>query len=283
MSLESVVINSSGSLSDQRRSFISIPVLRDLPLLVQLVRREVEARYRGSFLGVLWSFIAPLFMLGVYTFVFGYIFQSRWSAEALKGSPFALVLFSGLMTFSLFSETVTRASSAIVGNPNYIKRVVFPVEILPVVLFGSALVNFVISLSIFFAAHLLTVGALPVHVLLLPVVLLPLVFLTLGISWLLASLGVFLRDITQVIPIFVSALLFLSPVFYPASAVPEYLVPFYSWNLIGHSIEEVRTLLFSGVMPDVQSYLTDLLISFLVCAAGYFFFEKTRKGFADVL
>jgi lipopolysaccharide transport system permease protein len=260
-----------------------LSAFREVGLVVQLVRREVEGRYRGSILGVLWSFIAPLFMLGVYTFVFGCVFQSRWNAEALKGAPFALVLFSGLMVFGLFSETVSRAGSVIIGNPNYIKRVVFPLETLPLIPFGSALVNFVIALGIFLTAHIWTIGVPHFEILLLPVVLLPLVLFSLGISWLLASLGVFLRDINQILPIVISALLFLSPVFYPSTAVPEALQPFYEWNLIGRGIETARTLMFSGTLPDGVLYLADLGASVLICQAGFYFFQKTRKGFADVL
>jgi lipopolysaccharide transport system permease protein len=288
MSRESVVISPNGAVAEGDNSSSSFPILldetlRNWGLVVQLVRREVEGRYRGSFLGIVWSFIAPLFMLGVYTFVFGYVFQSRWSSESLKGLPFPLVLFSGLMIFGVFAETVTRASSAIVGNPNYIKRVVFPLQLLPVVLFGSALVNLIISLSIFFIAYLLTVGFPPPGVLLLPLVILPLVLLTLGVSWFLASLGVFLRDISQVVPIVVSALLFLSPIFYPASAVPSGLESFYNWNLIGRSIEDARTLLFTGVFPHIQEFLLDTASAALICVFGYYFFQRTRKGFADVL
>lgn len=260
-----------------------VPIWRDRNLLGQLVRRDIEARYRGSLLGIIWSFLTPLVMLGVYTFVFGYIFQSKWDTASLRGAPFALVLFAGMMIFAVFSETLSRASSVVISNPNYIKRVVFPLEILPVTVLGASLVNLGISFAIFMLAYLIAVGAPSIEIFFLPVLLLPLILFTLGLAWLLASLGVFLRDISQIVPLFITALMFLSPVFYPASAIPQGIKALYSFNLVGHAIENSRVLLFESKLPDFSEFGFDLLISSIFFCLGYIWFQKSRKGFADVI
>lgn len=256
---------------------------RNRDLLKASIKREVLGRYRGSFLGVFWSFFNPLLMLTVYTFVFSSILKAKWGTEGGSQSEFALVLFAGLMTFNLFAETINRASGLIVGNPNYVKKVVFPLEILPSVALGSALFHLVISLSVWLLAYVVLYGVPHPTVVLYPLVLLPLCVFILGMSWILASLGVFLRDVAQVVGVATTALMFLSPVFYPASALPENFRIVLYLNPLTPAIEFTRDVLFWGKAPDFYMLAIYTLASVAVAWIGFFWFQKTRKGFADVI
>ncbi|MBP2547679.1 lipopolysaccharide transport system permease protein [Neorhizobium galegae] len=252
-------------------------------LLKASIRREVLGRYRGSFLGVFWSFFNPLLMLSVYTFVFSSVLKAKWGTGGGSKAEFALVLFAGLMTFNLFAETINRASGLIVGNPNYVKKVVFPLEILPTVVLGSALFHLIVSLSVWFLAYLVFYGLPPATVVFFPLVLLPLCIFTLGISWILASLGVYLRDVSQFIGVATTALMFLSPVFYPASALPDDMRIFLYLNPLTPAIELSRDVLFWGKAPDFPLLGLYGLASLAVAWVGFAWFQATRKGFADVL
>jgi lipopolysaccharide transport system permease protein len=251
-------------------------------LVKQLVRREILGRYRGSFLGLLWSFVTPVLMLTVYTFVFGMIFRSRWTADGESRFEFALVLFAGLIVFNLFSECVTRAPGLVLANVNYVKKVIFPLEILPWVVLGSALFHAAISLLVLAGALALTQGLHPT-ILLLPLVLAPLLLLILGLSWLLAALGVFVRDIGQFINLAMTALLFLSPIFYPASALPESVRDWLFLNPLTFMIEQTRAVLIWGKWPDWGGLGLYALLMLPVAWLGFAWFQRTRKGFADVL
>ena len=190
-------------------------------LIISLVRREVIGRYRGSVLGLLWSFLNPVFMLTVYTFVFSVVFKARWAAGGESKAEFALALFAGLIVFNLFSECINKAPGLIITNANYVKKVVFPLEILPWVVFGAALFHFFVSLSVWLVFSFFVIGLPYGTVVLFPLVVIPLVFLVMGLSWFLSSLGVFLRDVAQLVRIITTTLMFLTPIFYPVSAVPE--------------------------------------------------------------
>ncbi len=252
-------------------------------LLGQLVCREVVGRYRGSFMGLLWSFLYPLLMLAVFTFVFTVVFTARWGVEQPTTVHFAVVLFAGLIVHTLFAEVLTRAPAAVVGQANYVKRVVFPLELLPVVPVLGALFHALVSVLILLAVFLLLSGHLHPTVLLAPLVLFPLLVLSLGVGWILASLGVFARDISQVTGVLATALLFLSPVFYPTSALPEFLQPWMLLNPLTFIIEQMREVLIWGRLPDAGGLLAYLAVAGLVAWLGYVWFQKTRKGFADVL
>jgi len=256
---------------------------RNRGLIKALVRREVLGRYRGSFLGVFWSFFNPLLMLSVYTFVFSSVLKARWAGGDSSKTEFALVLFAGLMTFNLFSEAVNRAPGLIVGNPNYVKKVVFPLEILPSVVLGSALFHLLVSLAVWLLAYSVFYGFPHATVIFLPLVLLPFCIFILGVSWILASLGVFLRDVAQFIGIAITALLFLSPVFYPASALPERFRIVLYLNPLTPAIEFSRDALFWGKVPDFMVLVPCALVSVMVAWVGFAWFQKTRKGFADVI
>lgn len=252
-------------------------------LVSTLVRREVIGRYRGSFMGILWSFFNPVFMLLVYTFVFSVVLKARWSAASDSNTEFAMVLFSGLLVFNMFAESVNRAPALVLANANYVKKVVFPLEILPCVAMGSALFHAAISLIVWLLAHVFLFGFPPITGLLLPLMLLPLVLLTTGIAWFLASLGVYLRDVSQFIGIFTMVLMFLSPIFYPASAIPEQYRDLIYLNPLTPVVELTRDVLYWGNTPDWALWSMNLLASMLVAWFGFAWFQKTRKGFADVL
>lgn len=268
----------------------SLPALarslwRNRQLIVQMIKREVVGRYKGSAMGLAWSFFNPVFMLVVYTFVFSEIFKSRWGGIGGDDSKtlYAVVLFVGLIVLSLFSEVLNRAPGLILSNVNYVKKVVFPIEILPVVTMGAALFHSFISLGVLLAAFALFNGYLHWTAVFTPLVLFPLVILTTGLAWMLASLGVFLRDVGQSIVIITSVLTFLSPVFYPVTAVPERFRPFIMANPLTFIIEQAREVLIWGHLPNWMGLGVYTLAAVAIAWAGYAWFQKTRKGFADVL
>jgi lipopolysaccharide transport system permease protein len=254
-------------------------------LIAQMSKREVVGRYKGSILGLAWSFFNPVFMLVVYTFVFSEIFKSRWGGVGLEESKtqFAIVLFVGMIVLGLFSEVVNRAPTLVLANVNYVKKVVFPLEILPLIAMGAALFHAMISLAVLLSAFLLLNGYLHWTALLLPLVLLPLLILIMGLAWILASLGVFLRDVGQFVTILTTVLTFLSPIFYPVSAVPEVARVFIMANPLTFIIEQSREVLLWGHLPDWSGLGLYTLVALVFAWAGFVWFQKTRKGFADVL
>jgi lipopolysaccharide transport system permease protein len=253
-------------------------------LIAQLVRRDVIGRYRGSLLGLGWSFFNPMFMLAIYTFVFSVVFKARWGVGEEEGkTAFAVVLFVGLICHSLFAEVVNRAPTLIQHNANYVKKVVFPLEILPVVVMGSTLFHSFVSLLVLLLAFVLLNGFIYSTVLLAPLVFLPLVLVALGFSWFLASLGTYLRDVGHTVGIFTTVLLFLSPVFYPLSALPQKYHLALMLNPLTYIIEQARRVLILGQAPDWIGLGLYTLVAFGIAWAGYWWFQKTRRGFADVL
>ena len=253
-------------------------------LLWRLVEREVLGRYRGSLIGWGWTFLQPLLMLLVYTFVFSQVFVSRWGGEQ-QGGPlaFAVNLFAGLVVFNLFSECCNKAPSLVIDNPNYVKKVIFPLEILSGVSVGSASFHAVTSLVILVIFELLAFHTLPFTILLLPLVWLPLILGCLGISWVLAALAVFLRDINQIVQVVVSMLMFLSPVFFPTSALPPHWRPFLNLNPLAQVIEETRRVAIEGMPPDLTYLLVGTLAGLLIAELGCRFFQRAKRAFADVL
>lgn len=252
-------------------------------LIITLVKREVAGRYRGSMMGILWSFFQPIFMLAVYTFVFSVVFKSRWNMGNDSKTEFALVLYVGLIVFNLFAECVNRAPRIILSNVNYVKKVVFPLEILPWVIIGSSLFHLGIGLAVWFIFYVFFFGVPSVSILLAPLVLLPLIMMTMGFSWLLASLGVYVRDVEQLIGIFTSALMFVSPIFYPISILPTNYQRLLFLNPITPVIEYTRGVLLWGQTPDWTFFGIYLFVTSIIAWAGFAWFQKTRKGFADVL
>jgi len=257
---------------------------RNRQLIGQMIKREVVGRYKGSVMGLAWSFLNPVFMLTVYTFVFSVIFKSRWGVDGEESkTQFAVVLFVGMIVHGLFAEVLNRAPSLILSNVNYVKKVVFPLDILPVIAMGAALFHSLISIGVLLAAFAFFNGYLHWTVVFTPFVLLPLVILTLGLSWMLASLGVFLRDVGQTIGIITTVMMFLSPVFYPVTALPEELRPWLMANPLTFIIEQAREILIWGRLPDWEGLGIYIFAAIVVAWVGYVWFQKTRKGFADVL
>lgn len=252
-------------------------------LTLALARREIVGRYRGSFMGLMWSFFHPLLMLAVYTFVFSVVFNARWPQGTDSKTEFALVLFTGLIVFSLFSECVNRAPSVILNNANYVKKVVFPLEILPIVTLLSAGFHMLISILVWLGFYFIFFGVPPLTIMLLPLVLAPLVFITMGLSWLLASLGVYLRDVAQIIGVVTTILMFMSPIFYSVEALPVEYRSLMLANPLTTNIEQVRDVMIWGRGIDWTAWLLLLLGSMAMTWLGFAWFQKTRAGFADVL
>ncbi|MDP2112061.1 MAG: ABC transporter permease [Thiobacillus sp.] len=252
-------------------------------LIAQMTRREVVGRYKGSVMGLLWSFLNPLFMLVVYSFVFSVVFKARWSGAGESQTQFAVILFAGMTVHALFAEVLNRAPSIILGNVNYVKKVVFPLEILAVVSLGAALFHALVSLLVLLVAFAMLNGFVHWTAIFVPLVLLPLMLLSLGFGWILSSLGVFVRDIGQLIGVFTTALLFLSPVFFPVSALPESFQPWLHLNPLTFIIEQTREVLIWGHLPDWKGLMFYLVGASVFAWLSFFWFQKTRKGFADVL
>jgi len=252
-------------------------------LVFELVRGEVAGRYRGSVLGLLWSLASPLLLLAAFTFVFGTIFQSRWGTGAAGHGAYALLLFPGIVLHGLMAEAVTRAPSLVTAVPNYVKKVVFPLELLPLVAVTVALFHALIAFAVLVVALVADHGGLPPTAIALPLILLPYVLLILGVTWILAALGVYLRDISQVTGLVTMLLMFLSPVLYPASALPE---PYRTWlwlNPLTLPLEETRGVLIEGRWPQWTALVVYTIVALAVACAGYWWFQRTRKGFADVV
>ena len=257
---------------------------RHRALVFALAKREVVGRYRGSVLGLAWSFFNPLLMLAVYTFIFSVVFKARWGLPGQEsGADFALILFVGLILHGVFAECVNRAPGLILGNVSYVKKIVFPLEILPWVALGSALFHAAISFAVLLLAQLFLQQQLPWTVILLPLVLLPLVLGTLGMAWFLSALGVYIRDIAQLTGLLTTALLFVSAVFFPVSALPPSYQFWVRLNPLAYVIEQGREVLVFGRSPDMAGLALTTLAGGLLAWAGFGWFQKTRRGFADVL
>lgn len=257
---------------------------RHRALIGQMTRRDVVGRYKGSMMGLAWSFLNPLLMLVIYTFVFRVIFKARWGGTGEESRvDFAVILFVGMIIHALFAECVNRAPGLIVSNVNYVKKVVFPLEILVPMALGSALFHAAASTVVLMIVIVLTGGGLHPQALLAPVLVLPVALMALGVGWFLASLGVFLRDVGQVTALFTTALLFLSPVFYPLSALPPAFRALIQLNPLTVAIEQTRGAVIWGAWPDWTAYGLYLLAALAVASAGFWWFQRTRRGFADVL
>lgn len=262
------------------------PVLsgwRHRRLIRSLVARELQARYRGSLLGTGWTIVLPLLMLTTYTFVFVGIFHN--SNQEVEGQKldFTLALFVGLIVFTLFSEVFIRSPGLLLENVSFLKKVPFPVEVLPWISISVALVNAAIAFTILILFYLVRIGVPPPSALAVPVILAPLVMVLMGLSWFLASAGVFLRDLRPLMGPVSNLIMFLSPVFYPLSALPERFRPFMYWNPLTIPIQDIKVALFLGRLADPLPWLGSLCVGAVVMWFGYWWFEQTRHAFADVV
>ncbi|MEQ1844150.1 MAG: ABC transporter permease [Nitrospira sp.] len=257
--------------------------LRYRALIWQMARQEVISRYRGSMMGVLWALAHPVMLLSVYTFIFHLVFKAQWTPGGESSAEYALQLFAGLIVCSVFSECVNRAPTLILNHVNYVKKVVFPLEVLPLVLLGGALFRMSVSLLVlllFYAASHLSLNWTTI---IFPLLVMPLALFSLGVSWFLASVGVFVRDVGHAITVVTNLMLFLAPVFYPISALPEAYRPFMYLNPLTFVVEQSRDVLIAGKLPSWYGLGMYSLCSIVVAWFGLVWFERTRKGFADVL
>jgi lipopolysaccharide transport system permease protein len=257
-------------------------------LIASLTRREIEMRFRGSILGAGWYILNSLVILAMYTLVFGSIFKVPWPNTVARPGVdstgvFAITIFSGLIIYNLVTECLIKAPTLIVSSPNYVKKVVFPVEILPVVSVGAALFNAAIAWAVLIAIAC-WYGMWPtVNTLFVPLVLLPLIPVILGFAWLFASLGVYVRDVAQVVPLLTTVMLFMGPVFYPLASIPEPFRTVAAYNPLTLPIEQVRLMMFDGAFPDLYALAVATVVGLVIAWLGYKWFTVTKRGFADVI
>lgn len=261
-----------------------LSIWKNRRLILQMTQREVVGRYKGSSMGLAWSFLHPAILLMVYTFVFSVVFKSRWGgSESQSQTEFAILLFTGMIVHGLFADVINRSHAVITSNTNFVKRVIFPLEILPVITLGAALFHSVISVAVLLVGYLLFNGFWHWTIVFLPIVFLPLIIVSLGAAWFLASLGVFLRDVGQTVGIIAMVLMFLSPIFYPISAVPPIFQKWLMLNPLTFIIEQARNVIYWGLMPEWTGLGMYTAVASIIAWAGFVWFQKTRKGFADVL
>lgn len=257
---------------------------RHRELLWRLTEREILGRYRGSLLGVGWSFVTPLVMLAIYTFVFSQVFKARWGGgDDASPLAFAVNLFAGLIVFTLFSECLSRAPGLVLANPNYVKKVVFPLEILGCVAVGSAIFHALTSLAILIVFQLVAFKELPLSIIWLPLVWLPLFLSCMACTWLLSALGVFLKDTSQAIGVVLNMLMFLSPVFFPITALPKHWQPLLNINPIAQVIEQTRRVTVQGVGPSPGYLFIGFIIALAICEFSFRIFQRSKRAFADVI
>jgi lipopolysaccharide transport system permease protein len=268
------------------RPIPGLKLWRQRELIMQLIGREVRQRYRGMYLGLLWSLLTPLLMLLVYTFVFSVVLKARWGDafdQPVSPYDFALSLLAGLIPFTVFSEVLNNAPSLVLRVPNYVKRVVFPLEVLPIVSVGSAVIHSALAMLILIVGTLLFAGHISPTIVLLPLAYLPLILLCLASSWLLSALGVYVRDVGQTVGILTQVLMFLSPVFYPPSAVPQSLRPILALNPLSIIMDGFRRTALWNQDLDWGPWVAWMLVLGLAAVGGYGWFMKTKRGFADVM
>lgn len=258
-------------------------LIRRRRLLIALVWRDVTDRYRGSMFGLLWSFLTPLLLMIVYTFVFSGIFGAAWPGLEGRPTAFALMLFCGLLPFTMVSEVATKSCAAVLQSPSYVKRVTFPIEILPVIPVGSALVHLMVGLVVLGLAALAVMGRLPVTVLCIPLLLVPFVFVSLGLACFLSVLGVFFRDVGHVVNVALTMLLFLSPILYPGDMIPEQASFLVLYNPLAYVTEEIRAVTVYGHWPTLLPWLRHTCMGIVVWGLGMTVFDVARSRFADVL
>ncbi|WP_258401260.1 ABC transporter permease [Vibrio diazotrophicus] len=249
-----------------------------------MTKRDILSRYKGSVLGVGWSLFTPLMMLAVYTFIFSVVFKAKWGGDiGQPKSTFAVILFTGMIVFNIFSECFNRSTNLITSNSNYVNKVVFPLAILPWTILGSAIFHALISLAILIVAAFFLLGELHLTLLLLPIIWMPFFISLVGMMLLLSSIGVYFRDLGQITGVLTTVLMFTSPLFFPLSALPESLQPFLMLNPLAYFIEVTRDVVIWGRVPNVYFLAIVYFLSIILFKLGSICFDKLRKGFADVI
>jgi|AntAceMinimDraft_1070359.scaffolds.fasta_scaffold31221_2 lipopolysaccharide transport system permease protein len=256
---------------------------QDRKLLRMFISRDVQSRYKNSWGGLFWLLVQPIIMLSIYTLVFQHILGVKWGMKASSGIEFALNLYLGLMIFNIFAESLQAAPTVLRGHSHLIKKVLFPIRVLPTVPVGLALSDAAFGLTVWVVIYVIMVGPPPLTALYLPLVILPLMLSLIGLTWVIASLSVYMRDIAQIVRFVVTALLFLSPIFFPLQSMPTDLQTILAFNPLAIEIEMIRGVMILGVQPEWGSYFSFLGFSLLIYIGGYIWFDLTREGFVDVL
>ena len=264
-------------------AYILTSLVKHRFVIGQLSRRAILGRYRGTVLGLFWSLFTPLVMLGVYTFVFGKVLEVRWPDQGGGSLEFAAILFSGMIIHGILAECLTQASTLIASNPQYVKKVVFPLEALPWVTVISAFFQGLISTGVLVAYLLIVNGSLPGTAILFPLPLFSLTLVCIGIGWLIAATAVFLKDIAQLTGILSTILFFMAPILYPKTALPEGFQNILYLNPITFVIEQFRSVVLWGEMPDWSGLAIYTAVALIFCWGSLVWFQRSRRGFADVL
>lgn len=276
---------SRGGWVNNVRPRVAAGPLRDLythrHLLRTLIRRDITSRYKGSAFGALWSIVSPLILFCGYWFFLGVVLGARWGTASSTEYP--VILFSGLIVHQCFAEVLGRSTRLVISHSNYVSKVVFPIEVLPWMTVATAAFDLTINCFILLLGQLLIVGHIPVTWLWMPLVLLPLLPMAAGFSWLVSSLGVYLRDMAQVVPLVIMMLMFLSPIFYSIDMVPEQFRTALWFSPLTTVIQLVRQVAIEGRHPDATLFFVYTVASFAMMAFGYWWFQRTKRGFADVL
>ncbi|MAV59590.1 MAG: sugar ABC transporter permease [Candidatus Marinimicrobia bacterium] len=253
-------------------------------LFILLFYQEFAGKYRSSILGLYWIVITPLFMLTIYTFVFGYVFSIKWPGFAGSNLfEFSLILYSGLVFYNTFSEVISRSPTIVIENSNYVNKVVFPLELLNVIASSSAIINLIINLILIIIFKFILFNQFNYEILYLLFILPSFALMILGIAWTLSAVGVFIRDFHHLVSSCVQGLLFLSPIFYPVSSLPQWLKPFIYLNPITIPVEQARKVILFNELPDLKILILYGILSITTSIIGYYIFIKAKKGFSDVI
>lgn len=255
---------------------------RHRSLVLELTKREFSGRYRGSFGGIIWSFVQPLFLLTVYTVAFGVILKARWGSSG-STAEYALMLFAGLIIFNAFSEVLSKSSTLVTDNPNFVKKVVFPLELLPFITVTAALIHALIGIFVWFLGYLILFGAPKTTAILFPVILVCFVPVLLGLGWLLSALGVIVRDISQLTGMLIHTLLFLTPIFYSIETAPPKLQKLLMLNPLTFIVEQFRTVLIYGQMPALIGLAVYFVLASIFAWFSLWLFRRLRPTFADMV
>jgi lipopolysaccharide transport system permease protein len=259
-----------------------LSLLRHRSLVIELTKREFSGKYRGSFGGLVWSFAQPLFLLTVYTIAFGIILKARWGFSG-STKEYALMLFAGLIVFNAFSEVLSKSTTLITTNPNFVKKVVFPLELLPVITVTTALIHALIGVGVWLAGYILIMGAPKATVLIFPLVLICLAPVLLGLGWLLSSVAVMVKDISQLTGMLNHTLLFLTPIFYSIEAAPVLVQNLLLLNPLTFIVEQFRLVLFYGQIPALKGLAVYFSLASVFAWVSYVLFNRLRPGFADMV
>lgn len=252
-------------------------------LTTELTKRDILGRYRGASFGLLWSLISPFLMLCVYSFAFGVVLKSKWPQVSGGGHPFAIILFVGLIVHGFFSECLSRAPGIVTGNPSFVKKVVFPLEIIPWQVVLTALFQAGMNIIVFILLRLLLEGQISWTIVLIPIVFVPLVFISLGVCWFFGALGVYVRDISQVTGVLATAMLFLSSAMIPVQTLSPRVQTLFHLNPLTFLIDQARAVALWGTWPDWSGLASYSIGGLIFMYAGYAWFVATKRGFADVL